>query len=255
MFKFILAATAALTLAAPLAAAAQEAPSYAQSVASADEQIRGRVVAFDGAYDLTVRDERGFDDNVALHPGTIINPTGLTLAPGMVVSVIGYNEGQDLAANEIDTPYDVDAGVPYFGGHAWNYYGPSIDLGFFFGNTGWWHGNDFAGAYHYDRGERVYANIRIDSARFDNRRVDVGYSRPVAATRFSQPAYRAPEQTYRTTAPAFHTTQPAYRTTAPAYRSAPLAGPNFRNAGRTAPSNPARSDAGHASSADDHHRH
>ena len=58
-----------------------------------DQQIRGRISSFDGGYNLTVADERGFTDNVQLHDGTIINPTGLTLAPGMVVSILGYNAG------------------------------------------------------------------------------------------------------------------------------------------------------------------
>jgi hypothetical protein len=165
MNKLILAATAALTLAAPLSAAAQDAPSYAQVAYSGDDQIRGRIESFDGAYQLTVRDERGFVDDIELHPGTIINPTGLTLAPGMVVSVIGANQGSVLAANEIDTPYSVDAGVPYYGGRAWDSYGPSVGLAFFFGNQGWWHGNDFGnGSFRYDRGVRVYTNVRIREA-------------------------------------------------------------------------------------------
>jgi hypothetical protein len=138
MLKQILAAAAALTLLAPIAAQAQEVPSYAV-VASTDQQIQGRVTGFDGGYNLTVRDDNGYLDNVALHDGTIINPTGITLAPGMVVSILGQNAGQYFAADEVDTPYTVDAGIPYYLGHPWSYYGPAISLGFFFGNTGWWH--------------------------------------------------------------------------------------------------------------------
>jgi hypothetical protein len=171
MLKFILAATAALTLAAPLAAAAQDVPSYAQT-ASADEQIRGRVLSFDGGYDLAVRDERGFVDNIQLHQGTIINPTGITLEPGMIVSVIGFDDGPVLTANEIDTPYTVDAGIPYYGGHAWDYYGPSIGLAFFFGNDRWWHGNDFAGGFRYDRGARIYTNVNVNERDRGNSRYE-----------------------------------------------------------------------------------
>jgi hypothetical protein len=87
---------AALFLGAPLIAAAQT-PSYAGSddgsSSRGDAQIRGRVISFDGAYAVGVRDDRGFVDNVQLHPGTIINPTGITLEPGMVVSILGYNAG------------------------------------------------------------------------------------------------------------------------------------------------------------------
>ncbi|MBD5654136.1 MAG: hypothetical protein IAI50_03015 [Candidatus Eremiobacteraeota bacterium] len=147
-------------LASPLAAAAQPAPpSYAQ--ASGDQQIRGRIASFDGAYAVTVHDERGFLDNVALHPGTVINPTGLTLAPGMVVSILGYPRGGTFSANEIDTPYTFAGGVPYYGGHPWGYYGPSISLGFFFGNQGWWHGNVFRGGFTYVGGARYYSAARI----------------------------------------------------------------------------------------------
>jgi hypothetical protein len=230
MIKQILAATAALTLAAPLAAAAQEAPSYAQ-VASADEQIRGRIETFDGAYSLTVRDERGFVDDVQLHQGTIINPTGLTLAPGMVVSIIGYDDGPVLAANEIDTPYVVDAGIPYYGGHPWDYYGPEITLGFFFGNTGWWHPNYFAGNFHYDGGARVYTNIRLNID-VTNRGYGYGYRatqpvvyRPAPPDRESAPVATIPVTRYHEAAPV--ATIPVTR-----YHADPLPGPGFRNTER-----------------------
>jgi hypothetical protein len=162
----------ALALVLPLAitalpALAQDAPSYAVQAPAPvqdDAQIRGRISAFDGAYALQVTDDNGYVDNIQLHEGTIINPTGLTLAPGMVVSILGYNAGSFFAANEIDTPYTFYAGVPYYAGHPWNYYGPSISIGFFFGNTGWWHGAAFAGPGRPigpGFGARVYANTRV----------------------------------------------------------------------------------------------
>ncbi|HEV3158011.1 MAG TPA: hypothetical protein VGZ00_11765 [Candidatus Baltobacteraceae bacterium] len=163
MNKYFLAALAVLTLAAPVAAQA-DMPSYAQPPPmSQDEQVRGRVVNFDGGYSLSVRDERGFVDNVRLHPGTIINPTGITIAPGMVVSIVGYNAGDFFAANEVDTPYTYYGGVPYYLGHPWDYYGPSVDLGFYFGRVGWWHGNYFRGGYQFNRGARVYADVRVSN--------------------------------------------------------------------------------------------
>jgi hypothetical protein len=165
MVRILTTALAALLLATPLAASSQELPSYAQSPqgTTGDEQIRGRITSFDGAYFLTVNDERGFVDNVDLHQGTIINPTGLTLAPGMVVSILGYNSGNDFTANEIDTPYSYEAGVPYYSGHAWDYYGPSVSLAFYFGNVGWWHGNDFQGNYRFNGGARYYNEVRISN--------------------------------------------------------------------------------------------
>jgi hypothetical protein len=165
MFKTFIAAAAAFafsaSIAAPLAAVAQDVPSYAQPSGSDDAQIRGRIESFDGAYALGVRDDKGYVDNVQLHEGTIINPTGLTLAPGMVVSILGYNQGSFFSANEIDTPYTYDAGVPYYGGHPWDYYGPSIGLSFFFGSPGWWHGNYFQGPYHYNNGARIYNSVTV----------------------------------------------------------------------------------------------
>jgi hypothetical protein len=162
MNRTLIAALAALILAAPVAASAQETPSYAQPAGPpGDQQIRGRVTDFDGGYNLTVRDERGYVDNVRLHPGTIINPTGLTLAPGMVVSILGYNAGDTFGANEIDTPYTFTAGVPYYYGHPYGYYGPSFSLGFFFGNRGWWHGSYFHGGYTYYGGARYYNSVHI----------------------------------------------------------------------------------------------
>jgi hypothetical protein len=160
MRRFITALCAGLLLGAPLAARAQDVPSYA---AAYDEgQIRGRVTNFDGGYNVQVRDDKGYIDAVRLHQGTIINPTGLTLAPGMVVSILGYNAGSYFAANEIDTPYTYYGGFPYYQGRPWNYWGPSVGLTFFFGNTGWWHGNAFGGPFRYNGGVRVYDNVHVN---------------------------------------------------------------------------------------------
>ena len=164
MTRLIAALIAALFLAAPLAANAQDAPSYAAGPATnGDANVHGRILTFDGAYSLQVRDEQGYVDNVQLHQGTIINPTGLTLAPGMVVSIMGYNAGSYFAANEVDTPYTYYAGFPYYAGHPWNYYGPSVSLGFFFGNAGWWHGGGFVGGYRFVGGARVYNTVRVNN--------------------------------------------------------------------------------------------
>jgi hypothetical protein len=167
MHRLIAALIAALFIAAPVAANAQitqSGPSYAAGPAdSGDAQIHGRILSFDGAYNVQVRDEKGYVDNVQLHQGTIINPTGLTLAPGMVVSIMGYNAGSYFAANQIDTPYTFYGGYPYYSGHPWNYYGAGVSLGFFFGNAGWWHGGGFVGPYHYAGGARIYNNVRVNT--------------------------------------------------------------------------------------------
>jgi hypothetical protein len=150
----LIAALAAVGLTAlPCVASAQAAPSdvpsYARpSYGSDEETVRGRVSAFDGAYSLQVRDDRGFIDTVQLHPGTIINPTGVRLAPGMSVTIHGVNRGSFLAANEIDTPY-VDYGAAYpaypypyayaypYPVYAYPYPASSFSLGIDFGRHGW----------------------------------------------------------------------------------------------------------------------
>jgi ketosteroid isomerase-like protein len=62
-------------------------PSYASG--TSDETIRGTVAAINGPYNISVRDERGFVDNVNVHQGAIINPTGLSPAPGLSVTILG----------------------------------------------------------------------------------------------------------------------------------------------------------------------
>lgn len=104
----LLSSTALLT---PLATRAQQAPapaapSYARRGAvNGEERISGRISAIDSKYRLMVRDDRGFMDRIEMHQGTVINPTGLTLQPGMPVTIFGYNRGSVFGANEIDTPY------------------------------------------------------------------------------------------------------------------------------------------------------
>jgi hypothetical protein len=96
-------------------------PSYAQpnnapppSYAVRMDTIHGRIVSFDGHYALTVRDDRGYIDRIKLHDGTIINPRGLRLSAGMLVTVSGRPSESALLAYEIDTRYHEDPG----------YYGP-----------------------------------------------------------------------------------------------------------------------------------
>jgi hypothetical protein len=131
------AAAAALAigiLAAPLAVLAQAqtpgpggpVPSYA--AASRDQAVRGIVANYDGKYVLQVRDRAGYLDNVRLHQGTIINPTGIPLQNGMRIVVYGYNAGQTFAANEID----VDAPPVVYAP------GPPVHVGLRFGFRGRW---------------------------------------------------------------------------------------------------------------------
>jgi len=83
-------------------------PALAQpSYAIKHETIHGRIASFDGHFALTVRDDRGYLDRVTLRDGTVINPTGLRLAAGMQVTIIGETAGSAFVAFEIDTPYSV----------------------------------------------------------------------------------------------------------------------------------------------------
>ena len=116
----------------PGSAIAESVPSYA----TAEQTIHGQIASVDGLYSIKVHDDNGYLDNVALHHGTIINPTGLTLAPGMSVTILGYNGGSVFEANEIDTPYTYAGPRPasvYYGAGWWYPgfpygYGPSYSL-------------------------------------------------------------------------------------------------------------------------------
>jgi hypothetical protein len=121
----------AIGLFAAVPAAAQPVPSYANP--NTDETIHGTIAAVNGPYNISVRDARGFIDNVTLHQGTIINPTGLTLEPGQSVTIVGRNDGSALAANEIDTPYALYPAYGYYG-YPYPYgFGPSYHVGLRFG--------------------------------------------------------------------------------------------------------------------------
>ncbi len=123
----------ALALAAiPGSALAQVQPSYASP---AEDTVHGRIVSIDDQYNVSVRDNNGYVDHVQLHQGTIINPTGLSLHPGMAVTILGVNQGSVLAANEIDTPYEYVPGYVY-GPRPYVY--PSVAIGFGFGGYGRW---------------------------------------------------------------------------------------------------------------------
>jgi hypothetical protein len=84
-------------------ATAQTVPTFASPLGN--ERLDGVVVRFaQGTYDLGLRDDNGFVDNVRLHDKTIIFPVGLTLRPGMRVRIVGFNQGTAFTANEIDGP-------------------------------------------------------------------------------------------------------------------------------------------------------
>ena len=86
-----------------LPAVAQTAPSFGQPLGN--QTLEGVVVRFvPGTYELGLRDDNGFLDNVWLHDKTIIFPIGITLQLGMRVRILGFNRGSAFTANEIDGP-------------------------------------------------------------------------------------------------------------------------------------------------------
>jgi hypothetical protein len=156
----------------PTVAFAQPVPSYATQAAPGyashdEQQIHGTVASLDGKYRVYVRDDRGYVDAVDLHDGTVINPTGIPLQPGMPVTIYGRPNGKTFDANEIDAPNDVsddngqadygydagpDAGYvtpypyySYYPAYALSY--PAfISLGFGFGG-GYYGGGYYGGGY------------------------------------------------------------------------------------------------------------
>jgi hypothetical protein len=140
----------------PGKAIADTTPSYATipSYATQEQTIRGRIASINGQYGMTVRDVNGYLDNVQLHQGTVINPTGLKLVAGMSVTILGYNSGAAFQANEIDTPYTHGGPPPPYYGVAWSY--PAFVFGYgygwprYYGPT-WWNPG-----FYYRYGPRGY---------------------------------------------------------------------------------------------------
>jgi hypothetical protein len=205
----------------PAAASAQNVPSYAQQgYANGDQTIQGRVASIDGTFNITVLDDNGYSDAVELHQGTIINPTGLTLEPGMTVTIDGYNAGPVFEANQIDTPYQYSGPrpIPVYYGAGWWYpgyaygYGPSFSLSLVFGS-----GNRYNFVHRtFDRSQPVRVGANIDP----------GSRRPAAPVA----RYQAPAPTYRSGGN--NTAQ--FNRPAPAVRTAPVVQPQapaFRNGG------------------------
>src|SRR5665213_692107 len=118
----------------PASVAAQSAPPYArpESVpANGIETIHGVIESIEGPYRISVRDDRGFIDDVTLRQGTIINPRGLRLRPGMIVTISGYVSASTLTADQIDSPSQYDAGPP--GGSYYGSYPDYYDYGQYYG--------------------------------------------------------------------------------------------------------------------------
>jgi hypothetical protein len=106
---------------AAIVSAALLAPAVSSAQESPGQQISGTIASINGTWNISVDDSNGYMDSVELHQGTIINPTGLTLEPGMSVTIDGYADGPNFDAMEIDTPYQYAGPAPQA-----VYYGPSV---------------------------------------------------------------------------------------------------------------------------------
>jgi hypothetical protein len=148
--KIFAALSAAACLALPSVAGAQNNgyPSYA--VAS-QQSVKGTISGFNGQYTVFVQDEKGYTDNIQLHDGTVINPTGLRLQEGMRVTVYGYPNGSVFQAYRIDTQLPANYG--YQGGYGQGGYGYGGDPygGYGYGGYGYggYPGYGYGNGYGY----------------------------------------------------------------------------------------------------------
>ena len=90
-------------LAFPLAARAD---TSTHAAPSGERTIHGMITSINGKYGFTVRDDSVGIEGVTMHRGTIIDPTGLQLKPGMQVTIAGHADGGTFDADEIDAPVE-----------------------------------------------------------------------------------------------------------------------------------------------------
>jgi len=157
-----LASLAALSLP---AAAQNSVPSYAMP---GGETIHGTIASVNGS-ELTLRDDRGFVDRVAIHAHVAMHPADLQLAPDESVTIVGHADGRVFIADEIAltqsgpaaygdpgdngaayapdyapdyAPAPIDYPYPYY----YPYYPYGASIGFFFGG-GYGHYHGYRGGY------------------------------------------------------------------------------------------------------------
>jgi hypothetical protein len=85
-------------------AAQADTPNYVAP--SGEQTIHAMITSINGKYGLTVRDGRVGLASVTMHRGTIIDPIGLQLKPGMQITIAGHADGGTFDANEIDAPVE-----------------------------------------------------------------------------------------------------------------------------------------------------
>lgn len=85
-------------------------PAYARP--DSDTMVAGVIASLNGRSALSLRDDRGFTDRIALHRGTVILPSGAKLGAGMKVTIYGHQDGDVFDADEIDGPADAAEELP-----------------------------------------------------------------------------------------------------------------------------------------------
>jgi hypothetical protein len=126
------------------ATAGAQVPAYAHPDPDAAQTISGSIDRLSGTYGMTLRDDRGYLDDVRLHHGTVIQPTGTTLRPGMHVTLHGRADGKvfdvdevDVAESDVSQPGYASPYVPYGGGYDFGYVYGSFGYPGYYGNGYW----------------------------------------------------------------------------------------------------------------------
>lgn len=105
------AATIASTAFVGAVATAASADPVASSPSSAVRTIHARIlnVTTDG---MQVHERGGKTDTIVFHQSTITDPPDVTLSPGTIVAVTGYDDGNTFVAKDIAVPSAVTKGAP-----------------------------------------------------------------------------------------------------------------------------------------------
>jgi hypothetical protein len=91
---------------------AQERPSYALPQVQPQNVVRGVYWSQVDKYHIYVKDVNGYIDSIELYQGTVINPTGITLVPGMALVIYGEARDRVFFAHQIDTIYGYAVPIP-----------------------------------------------------------------------------------------------------------------------------------------------
>ncbi len=234
----------AMLAALPVVARADDPPAYASGPPSyatggQTETIKGTIYSMSGRYAVVLEDERGFEDSITLHDGTVITPVGLSLGAGQVATITGHTDGKTFAADEVDVdPETISngqallpasdylvAGGSQYPGYAFGYNATAYGLSGFVGPYGSSYYNGGYGNYYggyYGGGGYSYQHPTVAAPSGGNGTNPIA-RRPVS----TQPVNGAPGFRYPTGARGVGpivrqpTSYGTSRGPAPQYRSAP----------------------------------